>query len=361
MSEDNKCATPKLLLPGLHLQIYIDGFKGSVTRGVKDAVSRIARDCPTIVSGVIVHDFPKNSDVAGLPRDLVRRMSTLRHEVLSISKDIQWSASYGLDGSKDHDATALTAVEKGERMADVSLACGNCVTVADAEGKWDTDQGPSDDMDEAGALAMLAAFRRRAPDSVMVDQPWPMIDQHGQNRRLVRPISEGGSFAGFPVDEFATLVVGRYPQAYWANWYGSHGSRAYSYVIDWMNREWQSVEGNMRKLDPRLVKPRFTSIQGYGHDSYPWTVLRHLIAQRGGSTIVWCDPVPTPGFWEILLVAEFVYRSAADLSLTPEAWVRELQQASGLSVDGVVGPKTWSAIVARFEAATRVRLVAVVR
>lgn len=253
--------------------------------------------------------------------------------------------AYGLDGATDGDSTRMTAVEKGERMGLAAAASNADLVLPNAETQWDSDQGPDDDMDENGAIAMGKAYRARAPKTVTIDQPWPMPDQHGENRKQVRPIDQGGSFAGFPIDEFASWVDGRAPQVYWANWYRVWGSEAYRKVVAWSEREWNTIETGMRRLDPKLVLPRTATLQGYGHDAYPWTLADYLLRHvQHRPIILWCDPAPTAGTIEIIATVEQIIQNARQAGRTADAQLKDIQHRNGLTPDGILGPKTWAVI-----------------
>ena len=63
----------------------------------------------------------------------------------------------------------------GQLLAKPTCSAG----LLDAEGQWDSDLGPADDMDEQGALELGEALRRRAPSARVGDQPWYAIEAHG--------------------------------------------------------------------------------------------------------------------------------------------------------------------------------------
>lgn len=329
--------------PGLYFQVYIDALRKSDKRSALQAFAASPLMKRGICAGVIGHDFARNRAIGGFSSKFDARaeeiVSTIRN---AAGPRVIAGLAYGLDGSGDHDGTRLTAKEKGERMGLAVVRSKASVLLPNAETAWDSDEGPEDDMDEAGALEMGKALRAQT-NVCTIDQPWPMPEQHGDNRRVIKPIDQGGSFAGFPIDEFGSWVDARAPQFYWANWYRFHQGAAYSKIAAWMEHEWKSVEDGMRKLNPSLVKPRTTTVQGYAHDAYPWTLANHLI--RNVTTkpvIVWNDPVPTPGTVEIISVVDRVVSDAAAAGVHPVEYVGQLQQRNGLTVDKIVGPKTWS-------------------
>ncbi len=333
------------IAPGLYFQLFLDAFRG-------DRRKRLEEFCKSpinnlgICSGIVMHDFPKRRNLGGFSADPVKRAQEGIETIRASSLGKLAGMAYGLDGRTDGDGSSLTVEEKGERMGQAVAASRADLCLPNAETQYDSDLGPEDDMDESGALRMGARYRALAPTTVTIDQPWPMIDQHGENRRRPMPIGQGGSFAGFPIEEFGSWVDGRAPQVYWANWYRTWGKDAYKKVLDWSEREWKKVEDAMRALDPRLVKPRIATIQGYGHDAYPWTVVDFLaksVMER--PIVVWCDPAPTAGFMEIVIAAQRVVDEARRSSLPSGAEaIRAIQARAGLTVDGVIGPKTLAVI-----------------
>lgn len=217
-------------------------------------------------------------------------------------------ASWGLDGSSDEDGSWLTAAEKGTLVGQV-LADPYCrAGLLDAEGQWDSKTGPSDDMDENGALVLGAAIRKVAPNALVGDQPWFAIDSHGSVRSKPQPISSGSVFQGFPVDEFATSINWRrFRQAYCNNFTKRWGVDRYRKVFSWMEKDWSSVD---RALSTQgLSRPLGVTIQGYG-----W-VLHHLVDCiltevffKGQEVIIWCDPLPDTTTMNALFIVQKLIR-----------------------------------------------------
>lgn len=337
----------KAIPPGLYFQLFLDAFRGDRRKKLEEFCRSPLMNL-SLVSGVIMHDFPKSRPLAGFSSDPVKRAQEGIETIRASALGKRAGMAYGLDGRTDGDGSALTAEEKGERMGRAVAASRADVCLPNAETQWDSDLGPADDMDESGALRMGARYRAFAPMTYTIDQPWPMIDQHGQNRRVAKPIGEGGSFAGFPVEEFATWCDARAPQYYWANWYRTWGKDAYKKVWDWHQKEWKTVEDGMRALDPKLIKPRTVTIQCYGHDAYPWTAVDFLVRYGTRYPIIgWSDPAPTAGFIECVVAAQRTLDEARRKNLEPIDYVKELQRAHGLTADGVIGPKTLAVIEPR--------------
>jgi|JI10StandDraft_1071094.scaffolds.fasta_scaffold00157_120 hypothetical protein len=330
------------IAPGLYFQLYLDAFrKGDKRRALKEFAESPLMQLG-ICTGIVGHDFPKNRAIGGLSSKFDARAEEIVKTICDATgKKLVAGLAYGLDGSGDHDGTRLTAKEKGQRMGLAVVRSKASVLLPNAETTWDRDEGPEDDMDEAGALEMGREIRAQT-NVFTIDQPWPMPDQHGENRRTPKPIGDGGSFAGFPIDEFGSWVDARAPQFYWANWYRFHQGRAYSKISAWMEKEWKTVEDGMRKLDPKLIKPRTTTVQGYAHDVYPWTLGNHLIRTvTTKPVIMWNDPAPTPSTIEIIRVVDRVVSAAREAGIHPVEQVGRIQTQAGILADKIVGPKTW--------------------
>lgn len=259
------------------LQIYRDAYRG-------DKTTKLQRDLDTAkqegFDDICFHGFP---------REMLNNWARLAG--YAVQRRITALASWGLDGTRDNDGTVLTSREKGEAMG-IVLAQKSCAAgLLDAEGLWDrggTDpQGPT----ETGALELGIALRERAPEALLGDQPWPWIDWHGDVRRSARPFGQGGTFAGFPVDEFAFITNwGRFRQDYWLNWAEAN---AYWTVTDTMEKQWQPVQSSLQALG--LARPLRVTLQGYGHEERPWhfahALLRWMVRDQQ-PVVLWCAPFP---------------------------------------------------------------------
>jgi hypothetical protein len=307
--------------PGVYPQIYRGSgvFRGTARekRAQLNAYCEEAHELG--VPGVVMHGFP---------RELAQAWDGL--------------ASWGLDQSKDTDRTRLTAREKGECIgeiiADVRCAAG----LLDAEGQYDTDQGPDDDMDEAGALELVGAVRARSADGLLGDQPWFAIEAHGDERRVAKPISLGGVFAGFPSDEFATGINWvRATQNYWCDFWATHGAGAYRYVMDRNAREWATHEASLARLG--LVRPRTITVQGYGHDERPWHLVDCLLRYRDRVVVMWSNPFPTEITRACMAFVRFLTREGlAPAGVDAREIVRAFQRSMGLPADGFAGVDTFA-------------------
>jgi hypothetical protein len=181
--------------PGVYLQLYRSAIRGNTLQARRDTLARYVREiagmrAQGLVAGVVFHGFCEDL------RDAWPRL-----EALAATYGVPAGASWGLDGRD------LSARAKGDLVGQV-LAAPKCrFGLLDAEGQWDSDLGPADDLDEQGALELGEALRRRAPSARVGDQPWYAIEAHGDVRRTARPIEHGGVFRGFPVVDTAYNFV----------------------------------------------------------------------------------------------------------------------------------------------------------
>lgn len=335
---------------GVFLQIYRSELPGSNQKERIDSLAeyvgkynnRQARGFG-IVRGIVVHGFP---------RDLTRNWRSWSSRIA----DLGWIAlaSWGADGSLDEDETALTAEEKGECIGTV-LAHEDCAAgLVDAEGKWDSDSGPGDDMDEQGALALMRKVRQIAPHKPLGDQPWFAIDSHGELRRKPMPIDKGGVFAGFPVDEFATGIDwGRFRQAYCNNFKREYGDLRYKKVFSWMNRDWAKIEPAMAAAG--LSRPLRVTIQGYGwrlQDEVD-CIVRETVT-NSSEMVIWNEPLPDLTTRKALLIASrLVEEGHARPCVEPKDAIMAYQAAYNarsvkkmtLKVDGIAGEQTYSSML----------------
>lgn len=336
------------LPPGIYLQFYRDGLPGG---SQSERIANLRRyightkDASkaglSAVQGVVVHGFP---------RELIRNWKPWVQGL----RDDGWltAASWGLDGSQDNDGSRLTPSEKGECIARV-LNEPDCIGgLADAEGQWDSTKDAQDDMNERGALQMMNAVRRDAPNKILGDQPWFAIDSHGELRKTPKAISDGGVFAGFPVDEFATGINWRrFRQAYCNNFTREFGKLRYKKVFDWMNRDWDKIAPAMRAAG--LERDLGVTIQGYGWGDRIFDLVDCLLREivtKGIEIVIWCDGLPDLTTRKaMLVVSRLIEEGYAQPGLDPRtivsAYQREYNTRTGrkytLSVDGLAGEQTY--------------------
>lgn len=311
------------------LQLYRGAIRGRDATKKRDT---LARYCDRIVDlglpAVCFHGFPE--ELANAWDGLAR---------LAQNCGLIATAAWGLDGKN------VTAKRKGELVGSV-LAKPSCVAgLLDAEGQYDTDTGPADDMDEAGALTMCKAIRLAAPDAWVGDQPWYKITSHGNVRRTAKPIELGGTFSGFPVDEFATVCNwGRFRQAYIYNNLGAY----YKPTFDTMDESWGEIEPSLRSAG--LSRPLRVTLQGYGWKSHEFVdALLSRGSCRGEPVVIWCDPMIAPLEERALRFVLWCEREGmVSIGSNAVDVVKAAQEAlnrSGarLDVDGAAGDATLSA------------------
>lgn len=254
---------------GPWLQLYLDSMGD---RGVDSMIA----ECKRLgMPGVLFHGGPRS-----MPRRAARCVATAK------TRGVAFGFALGADGEVDSDGSRLTVEEKADALALLDEQYSPALNVVNAEITWDTDTGDQDDMDEAGAIRMGKRFRARRPNAIVVDQPWFAIDSHGEERKTARPIEAGGTFAGFPSDEFASWIQARFPQLYYRN-FGTKDPGAYRRVAAWHKRDWDKHELSLARLN--LVRPRSYTLQGYGHHERPQDFVHSLLVVRDRPSILWWD------------------------------------------------------------------------
>jgi hypothetical protein len=322
---------------GLWLQVYL----GSMTKNAQGLpnVSQIERDLigralDLGMSGVLFH-----GGVRHFERHHQRYVDLAKHS------GIRFGFAYGVDGTRDTDGTKLTTQEKGAIIGSLASSIPTMsMSVVNAEIQYDSDAGPEDDMDEAGAMAMGAQVRARAPDALIFDQPWFAIDQHGEARRQERPIDAGGPFAGFPSDEFASWINVRAPQVYYRN-FGASNPLAYRRVVSWHEKEWAEHDTLLEKHG--LKRPRTYTLQMYGHHKRPQDFVHALVTLRDRPVIGWWDHeyFRKSDQWRITCACVAAVKQIVDGGHAPPGrsareCIRSWQQALGLKdaqLDGACG------------------------
>lgn len=320
---------------GIYLQLYRGAIHGTGGLSPREVLAGyVDRIAALQLPGVVFHGFPEElrANWDGLAK-------------LAADRGVLALASWGLDGRKANDGSTLTAAEKGALCGDV-LARASCSGgLLDAEGQWDADAGPADDMDEAGARALASALQAKAPGAWVGDQPWYAIEAHGDLRRTAKPADQGGIFAGFPVDEFAPVCRwGRYRQAYI---YRSKGA-GYASTFARMDREWGHITPALQLAG--LERPLRVTLQGYG-----WLLHEqvHALIDRGvrqlASVIVWCDPWPDPVALQAIRAAMWLERQGyakpgVDARAAVLAAQAEFRRTGArIDADGAWGPATHAA------------------
>lgn len=305
------------------VQVYRGAIHGATPLDKRDALARHCARLKTLgVDGVVFHGFCE---------DLARNWDSL--VPLAVNAGLTPLASWGLD-SKD-----ITAERKGALVGDVLRRPTCAAGLLDAEGQWDTDSGPADDMDEAGALALCKAIRAKAPNAWVGDQPWYAIDSHGDVRRTAKPVDQGGVFGGFPVDEFATVANwGRYRQMY------LYPETGYAYTAARMDREWATITPALRAAG--LERPLRVTIQ-----AYRWRLNEqvHCLLDRGVRpdvpVVMWAEPMPDATSEQAIRAVKFLVASGyARPGIDATEAVKAFQRTrSTLTADGQWGPLTHAA------------------
>lgn len=338
---------PASIEPKSWFQIYRGAYRGTAEQKRaqldKDVAALAKLSC---VGGVIFHGFP---------RELLPAIDGL--VALAKKHQIKCAFSWGLDGSRDVDGSRLTAKEKGECVGEALQHDGIEFGLLDAEGKWDTTVDSADDMNDLGAIELCEAMRKRAPSALVGDQPWFAIQKHGDEKRVVDLSSIGGTFTGFPSDEFAYFIDFRSPQVYF-NDFMDLGKSRLEKIVSWHEKEWQLHDKSLERKS--LRKPRTYTLQGYKSDditsSYAALLWGKLIEEK--PVIHWCDPTPSA---HTIIVCEFLQKlfdgyvrcnSAWESSLfdytlhtVVQRWQSDYNGAlttgePRLDCDGIIGPKT---------------------
>jgi hypothetical protein len=272
--------SPKKITPGIWFQIYRGAVQGRSAAQRRSTLRTYMHDISTMgLPGVVLHGFP-------------RELLSVYKELLDIGKELGLPVafSWGLDGSRDNDGSRLTAEEKGSCMGEVLTHPETAFGLIDAETAWDRDTGTDDDADEAGALAMGKELRKLAPDAVLGDQPWFAIQSHGDERKEALDIGSGGTFRGFPSDEFASFVDFRAAQVYWND---ARGKDRAQRIQNWHEKDWREHDTSLARKG--LVRPRTYTLQGYGHDDIPYELAASIqkLLDDDKPVILWGEPYPT--------------------------------------------------------------------
>jgi len=236
-----------------------------------------------------------------------------------------YALAFGLDG-------ASTGAEKGKRVADAVTAHPNArFSLLDAEGQWDTDKGAGDTTTPKEALVMGRTIRAQHPNACLIDQPWFAMQSHGDERKVPLSIENGGTFAGFPSDEFASFINGRCPQVYFRNF---HGADAYAKVMAWHRRDWAEHEKSLDRAG--LVRPRSMTLQGYGHQERPQDLIDAMLTPEclNALVVLWWDAQYRSQFPLLLTLIK------ARRHIRVAGGIQAFQTLIGAKPDGIFGPKS---------------------
>lgn len=328
-------------LPGVGNGTWLQIYLGSLPKG-KDGLPSLRAIENRLMPAVRSLGLPGILFHAG-PRHLEKHVG--RYARFGRDAGVPFGFAFGLDGEQDTDGTRLTVEEKGTIMGGVAAGgWGSSLIVPNAEIAYDADTGPEDDMDEAGVLRMGQRLRALAPSAVVIDQPWFAIDSHGEERREAKPLGQGGTFAGFPSDEFASWCDARAPQAYFRN-FGIADPMAWRRVMLWQERDWAKHDVSLARLN--LVRPRTCTLQMYGHHRRPQDFVHVLLILRDRVTIGWWDHeyYSKSEQWRVTVACMAAAKAIIDgghapAGRSPSDAIRSWQTAlgfTGADVDGWVG------------------------
>lgn len=322
--------------PGVYLQIYRTALEGDRARALA-AVCRTAASlgCP----GIVLHGFPRELWASWDYESSV----VAAHGLLAL-------ASWGEDLTVDNNGTRLTADKKGGLAGEVLVRATCTAGLIDAEGAWDTMTGLDDDTSESGALVLGASLRAFAPDAWVGDQPWFAIASHGHARAVPRPLGQGGPFAGFPSDEFASFLNwGRFRQAYCNDFKRQFGDERYAKIFAWMDRDWTDHDALL--ATDGLSRPLRVTLQGFGWvpQHLAHAVLTYAVCLQQ-PVILWCEPAPSEDTIAVLTGVRILQEQGfAGPGTDARAAVRMFQQSAntygeGLVEDGWMGRQTLAAL-----------------
>ncbi len=326
-------------------QIYRGGVPGATEAIRRDklalGVERLKRDMQS--DSVCFHGFP---------RELVQSWDGLA--TLATNNGMNALASWGLDGERDNDGTPLTGKEKGECMGSV-LAKSTCVAgLIDAEGRWDTNIGPTDVTNESNALAMGEALRLAAPSCLVGDQCWFAIDSHGSVRTEPLIADPQNAFRGFPVDEFARKAVNwfQFRQMYCneAGFVAQWGVHRYAKVRAWMERDWALLQAPFKAAG--LTYNPGVTLQAYGWEDCLSSLMHCLISfncEKMQPVILWSSWYPSAPVIAAVRGIEFLKArgytgpdrdAATTVKLYQSAYNKLAPQNKQIDSDGACGEKT---------------------
>lgn len=309
--------------------VYIQPYREAIHGDVRAAIERMCDDARALgCPGLAWHGFPQELLAAwdGLAR------TTAARSLLAL-------AAWGLDGKN------ASAARKGDLVGQL-LAKPTCAAgLLDAEGQYDHDDGPADDMDEAGAIALGTALRARAPMALVGDQPWYAMRSHANVRRTAKPIELGGTLAGFPVEEFGLVCnLGRFRQGYI---YRKQGLN-YRPTYERMDRDWTAIAPALRAVG--VERPLGVTVQGYGwllHELVDVLIERGV--RPGMPVFMWAEPWPDAVALRALRALQwlrregFVREGRSALDAVRDAQTELNRQGARLDVDGAFGDASYAA------------------
>jgi len=333
-----------MITSGLYIQLYRGEIHGA------DPFGQYQRYLDQVMGlglpGVVIHGFPQE-------------MATNWDRLVKAAHDrrLIGMASWGMDETTDNQGAPFTVEEKAQFVGSV-LARSNCIAgLLDAEGLYDRKVLPGGVPTEVGTLRFGQVLRQVAPNALVADQPWFAIESHGDERPVPLPTDKGGTFQGFPSDEFAAYAVNwfRFRQAYCNDFKSQFGESRYAEVFAWMDRDWAVHQAHLKTVG--LDRPLGVTIQGYG-----WRLrdLGHCLLKYTGQlqqpVIMWSEPFPTPDTLSMIKGVDFLARKGyVQPGVDPRDMVRSFQHDYNklapihIDEDGWMGVKTLSTMGIRIE------------
>ena len=279
---------------GIYIQVYRDKIPGKTHADkMKNVGLEMDKWKALGVKGVAWHGFVGDMD----------RTKFAELTQLCVARGLLSLGAFGLGSTRP--------VDYGNWIGDIANAPGCYAVVFDMEGAWEDEVA-----DKAKCTLMGKTFRAKAPNALVIDQPWPVPTLHNS----------------FPWEESAAWVDVRAPQVYSNNFSSSHGRESYSYFWNWHLKEWPKLEA---RLAPKgLVKPKIPTVEGYS-----WFFSNSLRCVLEHDTlIVWSEPFPEQEF----LFAMEVANKLASLGFHGARAVWDFQTSMNglLEIDGICGAKT---------------------
>lgn len=285
----------KQLEKGIYIQIYREGMRASHRAELSKVLDRLKK---LGVKGIAWHGFP--SEMTPEVFKPLKKMC-LDRALVSI-------AAFGLN-SDDPEL-------KGKRIGLVAKDSG-CPVIFNMESAWEDEAA-----DKAKATVMGKAFREEAPDTLAIDQPWPVPTSH---------------WSKFPWEEVAKFIDITAPQYYVNNWKSAYGKDRYERCWTWFEDSWKKLNERLAKTNS--VLPRIITIQAYAWDLND---LVHCLTNND-TVICWADPFPTDSF----LMGVEVFQKLGQLGFSGPEAVKKFQMkwnqehpSDLLTVDNSCGPRT---------------------
>lgn len=286
--------TTKTLPKGIYIQIYRGVIPGrSPNEQTKNLTDKLDLFKSIGVTGIIMHGFTAELNV--------NKFGPLAK--LCKDRDLICLAAYGLDSADP--------LGKAQRMAPVANHPDCQALVLDMEGAWEDEAS-----DKQAAVVMGQELKKLSPDSLIIDQPWPVPTLHGS----------------FPWEETAAYVDIRAAQWYCNDFISSFGDDRYKRCWKWFSDSWKVLDFRLGKKG--LVKPEIKTVQGY-----KW-ILKDLIncLTTEETIFVWCEPYPDAVFMQGLVAVN----KLKQLGFTGPDAVKNFQLSTNgkLIADNICGPLT---------------------